>query len=346
MDPYPQSQLMTSRGFTYNYIHIPASSPDSQTILFLHGFPSSVFHWRHQIKYFSQKGYGIIAPELLGYGKSSKPLDEQAYTGKGMSDDVKEILDHEKLGKVVGVAHDWGSFLLSRMANFHPGLFSKYVFVDVGYSPLGQGLTRKNVEFINAMVQQHMGFSVFGYFLFFDEKDAAEIMDKNIDSVESLFHVEDDELKKKYMGAPGGTRTWFEAGMTAPKPAYLTAEDQADFRKEFAPSKGGFAPAINWYRAQLHDINAVDEKGLFPSCTNIMSQLLILEAEIPQENYKLQQPTLLLTGNNIITATADFPKQMKPNAPNLEVKNFDAGHWIQLEKPDETNETLGAFFEK
>ncbi|TVY39008.1 Bifunctional epoxide hydrolase [Lachnellula occidentalis] len=330
MDSYPQYQLTTARGFTYNYIHVPASSPNSQTILFLHGFPSSIFHWRHQIEYFSQKGYGVIAPELLGYGRSSKPLDEQAYTGKGMSDDVKEILDHEKLGKVIGVAHEWGSFLLSRMANFHPGLFSKYVFVDIGYSPPGQGLTRKNVEFINAMVQQHMGFSVFGYFLFFDEKDAADLMDKNIDSAESLFHTQDEELVKKYMGAPGGARTWFEAGMTAPKPAYLTAEDQADFGKEFASSKGGFGPAINWYRAQLHDINADDEK----------------EAEIPQENYKLQQPTLLLTGNNIITATADFPKQMKPNAPNLEVKNFDAGHWIQLEKPDEMNETLSAFFEK
>ncbi|TVY44774.1 Bifunctional epoxide hydrolase [Lachnellula subtilissima] len=330
MDSYPQSQLKTSRGFTYNYMHVPASSPNSQTILFLHGFPSSIFHWRHQIKYFSQRGYGVIAPELLGYGKSSKPLDEQAYTGKGMSDDVKEILGHEKLGKVVGVAHDWGSFLLSRMANFYPGLFSKYVFVDVGYSPPGQGLTRKNVEFINGMVQQHMGFSVFGYFLFFDEKDAAEIMDKNIDSAESLFHTRDEELVKKYMGAPGGARTWLEAGMTAPKPAYLTGEDQADFRKEFAPSKGGFAPAINWYRAQLHDINAGDEK----------------EAEISQENYKLQQPTLLLTGNNVITASADFPKQMKLNAPHLEVQNFDAGHWIQLEKPDETNETLEAFFEK
>jgi len=72
----------------------------------------------------------------------------------------------------------------------------------------------------------------------------------------------------------------------------------------------------------------------------------MLEAEIPQENYKLQQPTLLLAGNNVITAIADFPKQMKPNAPHLEVKNLDAGHWIQLEKPDETNEILGAIFEK
>ena len=103
MDSYPQSQLKTSRGFTYNYMHVRASSPNSQTILFLHGFPSSVFHWRHQIKYFSQRGYGVIAPELLGYGKSSKPLDEQAYTGKGMSDDVKEILTTRRSGRSLGL---------------------------------------------------------------------------------------------------------------------------------------------------------------------------------------------------------------------------------------------------
>jgi len=71
----------------------------------------------------------------------------------------------------------------------------------------------------------------------------------------------------------------------------------------------------------------------------------MVEAEIPQENYKLQQPTLLITSSNIITASADFPNQMKPNAPNLEVKHLDAGHWIMLEKPDETNGLLEIFFE-
>jgi soluble epoxide hydrolase / lipid-phosphate phosphatase len=52
-----------------------------------------------------------------------------------------------------------------------------------------------------------------------------------------------------------------------------------------------------------------------------------------------------LTGDNFISATADFPNQMKALVPLLEVKKFEAGHWIQLEKPDETNVALQTFFE-
>lgn len=189
MDSYSQSQFKTSRGFTYNYIHLSPSQPSKSTILFLHGFPSSLFDWRHQISYFSTKGYGILAPELLGYGKSSKPLEYEAYSGKGMSDDVKEILDHEKIQAVIGVAHDWGSFLLSRLVNYYPECLSKLVFLDVGYSPPGGGLTKERVGFVDEMVQKHMGYSVFGYFLFFDEEDAPVLMDKNVSSSPPLFTI-------------------------------------------------------------------------------------------------------------------------------------------------------------
>jgi soluble epoxide hydrolase / lipid-phosphate phosphatase len=84
---------------------------------------------------------------------------------------------------------DRGSFLLSRLANFYPASLSKFVFLDIGYSPPGQGLTKQNVELINGMVQQHLAYSVFGYFLFFDEEGAAELIDKNV-SFPSLSHGE------------------------------------------------------------------------------------------------------------------------------------------------------------
>ena len=106
MNSYPSKQHTTARSFTYNYIAIPSSN-NKPTILFLHGFPSSPSDYRHQIQYFSKQGYGIIVPTLLGYGKTSKPLDYKSYSGKGMSQDVKEILDHEGITQVIGVAHDW-----------------------------------------------------------------------------------------------------------------------------------------------------------------------------------------------------------------------------------------------
>jgi pimeloyl-ACP methyl ester carboxylesterase len=50
-----------------------------------------------------------------------------------------------------------------------------------------------------------------------------------------------------------------------------------------------------------------------------------------------------LVGDNFISATTDFPNQMKAFVPALEVKKFAAGHWIQLERPPETNEALQTF---
>lgn len=42
--------------------------------------------------------------------------------------------------------------------------------------------------------------------------------------MESLYFATDNEINKKYKGAPGGLRTWLTEGMTADLPAYLTSE--------------------------------------------------------------------------------------------------------------------------
>ena len=73
-----------------------------------------------------------------------------------------------------------GSFLLSRLANFYPSLFMKLVLLDVGYAAPGQGLTRSTVNYVNNAVQNAMGYSVFGYFQFFEEEDAAKLLDEHV----------------------------------------------------------------------------------------------------------------------------------------------------------------------
>lgn len=103
----PHSTFTTTRTLTYSYIHIPPRSPNTQHILFLHGFPSTSHDWRHQVSFFAAKGYGILAPDLLGFGETSKPSELQMYKGQGMARDIVEIMDFEGVGVVVGVAHDW-----------------------------------------------------------------------------------------------------------------------------------------------------------------------------------------------------------------------------------------------
>lgn len=64
--------------------------------------------------------------------------------------------------------------------NYYPELFTKLTFLDIGYSTPGRNLTEQTVRFVNKMAMEKFGYSIFGYFLFFNESDAAELMDAHV----------------------------------------------------------------------------------------------------------------------------------------------------------------------
>ncbi|KAK6585271.1 hypothetical protein PZA11_001998 [Diplocarpon coronariae] len=158
-------------------------------------------------------------------------------------------------------------------------------------------------------------------------------------------HSTDNELGKEYMGATGGMRKWLNGKNLAKReewlepevrsaiaslptfPSYLTYRTQvmAYDHRIFARETGGYAAALNWCRAQLHNINAEDEKA------------------IPEANYILDQPVLLIRTDNFISATADMATQMKATALKLEVKKVKGSHWVMLQRKLELNEIMCLF---
>jgi pimeloyl-ACP methyl ester carboxylesterase len=100
------NQVKTQRGFTYSYSASPAAS-GKPTLLFVHGFPAGSFLWRRQVPFFQQLGYGLIVPDLLGYGETDKPTDLTVYVGSGHAQDLVDILDAERVEQVVAIGHDW-----------------------------------------------------------------------------------------------------------------------------------------------------------------------------------------------------------------------------------------------
>lgn len=96
----------TRRGYVYSYYYKP-STKGKPTLLFLHGFPSTHRSWSAQITHFTQGGYGVIAPDLLGYGKTSAPNDAGEYKVQAMSNDIIDILNDLKVTKVIAVGHNW-----------------------------------------------------------------------------------------------------------------------------------------------------------------------------------------------------------------------------------------------
>lgn len=72
-----------------------------------------------------------------------------------------------------------GSFLLSRLANYFPERFISFAFLDVAYqAPSGPF----SVEAINQFAEKTFGYPTFGYWLFFNDPDAADMMNRVVSS--------------------------------------------------------------------------------------------------------------------------------------------------------------------
>lgn len=106
--PKISAKVQLSGGVTYGYVHVkPSTASNKPYILLLHGFPSSSYDWRYQIDFLANEGYGVLAPDLLGYGDTDKPTDIEAYKGKKMAGETASLLDALGIDLVIGVGHDW-----------------------------------------------------------------------------------------------------------------------------------------------------------------------------------------------------------------------------------------------
>jgi pimeloyl-ACP methyl ester carboxylesterase len=101
-----KSVKLPTSGTTYRYAINSPSESGKPYLLFLHGFPESSYSWVNQIEYFTRRGYGIIAPDLLGTGGTDKPVELEAYSLKTMASEVAQLLDCEGIENVVAVSHD------------------------------------------------------------------------------------------------------------------------------------------------------------------------------------------------------------------------------------------------
>jgi soluble epoxide hydrolase / lipid-phosphate phosphatase len=117
MDNSLYKEIKVDRGFNYRYYFSPAST-GKPVLLLLHGIPSTSHDWVRQIEYFQPKGYGIIAPDMLGFGRTSRPLDVNAFRQNLRAKDIIDILNKENIDKVVGIGHDWYVLALCIVLSF------------------------------------------------------------------------------------------------------------------------------------------------------------------------------------------------------------------------------------
>ena len=76
--------------------------------LLLHGFPECSYSWRHQLPMLASLGYTAWAPDLRGYGGTSRPNRVRDYRMRHLVNDVAGLIDAAGADETLLVGHDWG----------------------------------------------------------------------------------------------------------------------------------------------------------------------------------------------------------------------------------------------
>jgi len=310
-------------GTTYSWVYIPKKDVSKTTILFLHGFPSSSYDWLFQIPYFTSKGYGVLAPDLLGYGGSDKPDSPEGYVFKKQAADIIAILHHEGLDKIHAVGHDFGSIFLSVLLGYYPEIMLSTSFLAVPYTPTATVL---NLEYnaLKEFTESKLGFEKYGYQRWFIEDDSWKLIDEHADSFFTVGYGSMDNLIENFFPS-GKLEAWLKADRKAPYPSWMTTEYKEKRDRIMA---SGYRGPTNWYRCRM---------GLKLGCKEEVEEI---DARIPCRALFIGSAESAASMPGTLESTGQFADKYQGKLVST------TGHWVQLEAADEVNKMLEAFFEE
>ncbi|HEX7439449.1 MAG TPA: haloalkane dehalogenase, partial [Caldimonas sp.] len=106
------------------------------TALCLHGNPSWSYLYRHMIPVFTNAGLRVVAPDLIGFGRSDKPADAQWHSFERHRDMLLGFIVRLDLREILLVCQDWGGLLGLTLPQQMPERFTRLLVMNTG---LGTG---------------------------------------------------------------------------------------------------------------------------------------------------------------------------------------------------------------
>jgi pimeloyl-ACP methyl ester carboxylesterase len=304
-------------------LHVATAGPaDGPPVVLCHGFPELWYSWRHQLGPLAGAGYRVLAPDLRGYGASSSPKEVGAYGSDSLTGDLCGLLDHYGYDQAAFVGHDWGALVLWEMGRLHPERVSSLYNLSVPFSQSPGPPT----EIFGAIFE-----GKFFYIVYFQPVGPAEA---ELDAdprhfLRTILYAAGGEAMAEgnalLVDVPREGTRFIDTLTPAPAqlPPWLSEEDVDVYAAAF--EKSGFFGPVSYYRNM--DANWERSKDLGPSAFTM--------------------PVGFLTGSR------DAVAAMLPGAVEAMAGSFPdfrggtsvegAGHWVQQERPEETNAALLAF---
>ena len=139
-------------GYAYapNYCEVPGISVEAPLrlhyvdegpsraapVLMLHGEPSWSYLYRHMITPLAAAGHRVVAPDLIGFGRSDKPTEREAYSYQHHIDWMSHWLQAMDLNNITLFCQDWGGLIGLRLLADMPARFARVVAANT-FLPTG-----------------------------------------------------------------------------------------------------------------------------------------------------------------------------------------------------------------
>ena len=132
-------------------IHYLDEGPkDGEIIFLLHGEPAWSYLFRKMIPVLTEAGYRVIAPDMVGFGKSDKYISIEDYSHQMHVDKMTQLIIELDLKNITAHVHDWGGMVGLRVIAEQPDRFDRVIASNTGLLAPGKG-------FINDLKSYYLG---------------------------------------------------------------------------------------------------------------------------------------------------------------------------------------------
>ncbi|MBN1382527.1 MAG: alpha/beta hydrolase [Deltaproteobacteria bacterium] len=301
MIDFPQAVYISTNGIKLAVHEAGKGRP----VVLCHGFPEIAFSWRYQVEPLVSAGYHVIIPDQRGYNTSDRPAQVEDYDIVHLSDDLVGLLDHFGYEQAVFVGHDWGAIIVWNLAMLHPERVAGVINLSVSF------MERGPIDWVSAM-EKFRGDDF--YIVHFNRQpgvaDAAFASNpRNL--LWNLYRA--GQWNEPKRPPKPGMALINMVTETDPSGQLIMSEEELEvFVRAFETS--GFTGPINWYRNFTRNWEII--------------------GHVPQ---RVEHPSLMIYGRHDMVRRFD---RIGEYVSDLEIHTLECGHWIQQEKPDETNHIM------
>jgi pimeloyl-ACP methyl ester carboxylesterase len=303
-------------------LHVVEAGPlGGPPIVLAHGFPELWYSWRFQIGILADAGYHVICPDQRGYGDSTVLSNIEDYGIAPLTGDLLGLLDHFGHDQAVFVGHDWGAIIAWGMAQLHPRRAQAICAMSVPlFAPSDPPL-------------EHFA-KVGGpdfYVIHFQRPGFEQELLEAQGGIDAMFRglARPPEDLEEVVRDP----TIATPNRSLPLPAWLTEDDITYYAEKF--EKTGLFGGMSYYRNL--DANWRLLKDI--SYGSMAMPILFMSGAL---DFVPTSPWNAVAGVEAGTSAVDAMTQVLPDFRGA-VFIEGAGHWVQQEKADATNEALLRF---